>query len=336
MANVIPSRCFQCDRLCEGVVDCIQEYCITANVVIVIFNAVISVGLFSRLFLFIKRSGFKFTLKKLIFACGWLFTLLRTIRYVMVLASIQYHGLAGRLVDTIVFWWAFALLELMYASLLAFWGRVCDKKIPPTSVFGRRRVAILVVSSVIVTILVFILPFVTAFGGDTADIACNALIAVVILALTIGFLVEGIKMYRFVQFMTEGPKQIAKLTNITISATSSLGFVLMVIVVSTVVRKVLYHDNFVACQTFQLFLRGTELLLVTCVTWPLRMSKKGNDSSSDQSGSARAPKSAAISNQIPSNEPIKQSDNNSLLDDTQETHGEELELTPIPSSNNVE
>lgn len=163
---------------------------------------------------------------------------------------------------------------LMYVLLLLFWQRICNKCKASMGWMGKKMKIILAASGIIIGIILTLLPFAALItDNDWSRIIMNAFVGVVVLGLSIGYIVEGSKLYKLIRTFDHKDKGL--LRNITfITTLASSGFLLTFIILLfvSVVRSMVPElaQIYVACATFQFIYRVLEFALVCVMAYPLK------------------------------------------------------------------
>jgi len=232
-------------------------------------------------------------LKVIVHALGIVFCIMKFLRHSLPWTHYQTQGTAQYMIETFLYWLPVSLLFTMYSLLLAFWIEISNaRSLSGSSWMGPWMKKMLV--AVNIAVLLLTTAFVICFVYDpNLYWVINIPIAIVVLVVTIGFLVQGIKMRRLLSFSNSTGQYnnaaLKKVTNMTITASSLLIFILVLLILDTIVEQ--NDSDFAVCQSFQVVYRIAEACGILVMIIPFEVSRTNDKTplSKTESGESRNP-----------------------------------------------
>jgi len=291
--NDVPERCSSCDGICEGLQNCIPQFCIASNVSFVVVFFGLATIIFFRLYQFFAvKKTLEWSMKKLIYLFSGIFCLIRSFRYVWVLAGLQREGPAPVLFDLLAYFLNLENLFFTYSLLLAFWKNVCQRNNLSMSWFTQKiKIILIVFNGFSILLLALAALFSVILPQSFANVVINGLVAILVLALCISYIKEGTSLLRETRKfggITNYNQAILRLVTI-LAIGSSIGFILifLILIIVTLVRNMaLENDSYIACQISHILYRLCEFGMISMITFTLRRHELGSSRQSAESNNS--------------------------------------------------
>eukprot|EP01119_Soliformovum_irregulare_P002767 TRINITY_DN13025_c0_g1_i1.p1 TRINITY_DN13025_c0_g1~~TRINITY_DN13025_c0_g1_i1.p1 ORF type:complete len:365 (+),score=74.12 TRINITY_DN13025_c0_g1_i1:50-1144(+) len=288
----IPEQCRICEAGCASILICNPSYCLGSNVLIILVFGLIGIPVFIRLIQFYTREKAGSTLKKIIYILATIMCGDRVLRHGLMQGEVQTMGKVGRWFDLIFYWAAMYCLIAIYSTLLLFWDNLCrNNGTARTWLTNNMKRTLIVINIVAFIFLVGIFPAVNVLlASGLGNLLVNILIGLTLLAFTIAYMVEGIRVYRLIKSFSiekhsKDDKTSSMLTSITITVIAASVTVIVALLVIAITNSGVFStaNDYDRCQTLFLVYRAIEVAVLLFIVIPLRGIRKGRDGSGGSS-----------------------------------------------------
>ena len=181
-----------------------------------------------------------------------------------------------------------------------------QKNKTPRSWINKQLKQILVAVSIAIFLILTAIPFTAVLRGVGTDVATtvNALLLIVILAITVTMCVEGYRVMKLVKNMdiqsnSTSQDVLETITKIVVGSSAALIVTMIVLIITTLIR-IAYPHSVIGCLIMHLIYRMLELTLIAILTIPLRgfEIKTPNSTSKDARVSSQTPSKSESNSQF--------------------------------------